>query len=219
MRPNIHLEETEETWDKIAKALQELIKICEDGAYDVAPSELVSSIKTSQRPIVSAMNSERTRLCMVPMDLLSTLASVMGTEFEQLLPLFMPTLLALCARTNKVIINRAKASILAIIQSAQLASVLTYFLQNIKDKSSTLKVVIAEGTLACLNSCNPPDFEKEARATEVESIIRITARDANADVRKISRKIFESYKILLPSRIQRYGYFATLLENYIPVLN
>ncbi|PPQ68114.1 hypothetical protein CVT26_005734 [Gymnopilus dilepis] len=208
LRPNIHLEETEETWDKIAKALQELIKICEDGAYDVAPSELVSSIKTSQRPIVSAMNSERTRLCMVPMDLLSTLASVMGTEFEQLLPLFMPTLLALCARTNKVIINRAKASILAIIQSAQLASVLTYFLQNIKDKSSTLKVVIAEGTLACLNSCNPPDFEKEARATEVESIIRITARDANADVRKISRKIFESYKILLPSRIQRYGYFA-----------
>ncbi|KAF8882035.1 hypothetical protein CPB84DRAFT_1791218 [Gymnopilus junonius] len=135
------------------------------------------------------------------MDLLSVLSTTMGTDFEQLLSLFMPALLTLCARTNKVVVNRAKGSILTIIQSAQLASVLTYFLQNIKDKSATLKVVIAEGTLACLNSCNPPDFEKEARAAEVESIIRITARDANADVRKLSRKIFESYKILLPSRI------------------
>ncbi|KAF8173435.1 hypothetical protein BJ912DRAFT_1024868 [Pholiota molesta] len=150
------------------------------------------------------MNSERTRLCLIPLELLSTLASVMGGEFEQLLPLFMQPLLTICARTNKVIINRARACIFSIIEYTQSAVLLTYFLQNIKDKSATLKVVAVEGTLACLNSCNPPDIEKEPRALEIEAIIRASARDANADVRKISRKMFESYRILFPSRVLKY---------------
>lgn len=161
-------------------------------------------IKAAHRPITSAMNSERTRLCLIPMDLMVSLGSSMGMDFDQVMPLFIPPLLTNCARTNKIVINRAKGSILSIIEVTQLASVLTYFLQNIKDKSSAMKIAISEGTLACLNSCNPPDLEKEARALEIEGIIRITARDANADVRKLSRKIFESYMILLPSRVQKY---------------
>ena len=150
------------------------------------------------------MNSERTRLCLIPLELLSTVATAMGGEFEQLLPMFMPPLLALCGRTNKIVINRARASIFTIIENTQLASILSYLLQNIKDKSASLKLIVADGTLACLNSCNPPDIEKDARALEVEAIIRATAHDANADVRKVGRKVFESYKILLPSRVQKW---------------
>ncbi|KAF8967036.1 clasp N terminal-domain-containing protein [Flammula alnicola] len=204
LRPNLFLEETEDSWEKIAKAITSLIKICENGGYDVNPSEMVTALRASHRPIISAMNSERTRLCLIPLELLRALATAMGGEFEQLLPVFMPPLLALCGRTNKVVINGARKSIFTIIESTQLASVLPYFLQNIKDKSASLKLVIAEGTLACLNSCNPPDLEKESRAAEIEAIIRATARDANADVRKVSRKIFESYKILLPSRVPNF---------------
>jgi len=149
------------------------------------------------------MNSERTRLCLIPLELLGTVSTAMGGEFEQLLPMFMPPLLALCGRTSKIVINRARASIFTIVENTQLASLLSYFLQNVKDKSASLKLVVADGTLACLNSCNPPDIEKDARAVEVEAIIRATAHDANADVRKVGRKIFESYKILLPSRVQK----------------
>lgn len=57
--------------------------------------------------------------------------------------------------------------------------------------------------MACLNSFNPPDLEKEARARLIEDVIRVTARDANADVRKVSRKIFEAYKALLPGRVEQ----------------
>ena len=135
------------------------------------------------------MNSERTRLSGAAIDLLVSVATGLGREFEQLLTLFMPPLLALCGRTNKVVINRTRTCIITIIESTQLASVLTYFLQNIKDKSTSLRLVAAEGTLACLNSCNPPDLERESRARDIEAIIRSTARDANADVRKLSRKI------------------------------
>ena len=57
--------------------------------------------------------------------------------------------------------------------------------------------------LLCLKSFNPPDLEKESRAKEIEATIRATAVDANADVRKVARKIFDAYKILLPRRVQR----------------
>ena len=203
LRPNLFLDETEDTWEKIGKSITSFIKLCERGGYDANPSEFVTVLRASNRPIVSAMNSERTRLSLNALEFIGALASAMGGELEQLLPLFMQPLLALCTRTNKVVLNRSRACIFAIIESSQSASLLTYFLQNIKDKSNTLKVVASEGTLACLNSCNPPDLEKESRAIEIEAIIRCTARDAHADVRKVSRKLFESYKILLPSRVSK----------------
>ncbi|KAF9485829.1 hypothetical protein BDN70DRAFT_870719 [Pholiota conissans] len=204
LRAHLFLEEKEDTWEKIGKSITSLIKICENGGYDANPTELVTALRSSHRPIISAMSSERTRLCLIPLDLLSTVASVMGGEFEQLLPLFMQPLLTLCARTNKVIVNRARACVFSVVEYTQSATLLSYFLQNVKDKSNTLKLVVVEGTLACLNSCNPPDIEKEPRVLEIEAIIRASARDASADVRKIGRKMFESYQILFPSRISQF---------------
>ena len=55
--------------------------------------------------------------------------------------------------------------------------------------------------MACLNCYNPPDLEVPARAEDVEAVIKATARDSSADVRKSSRKVFEAYKILLPTRV------------------
>ncbi|KAF8158481.1 clasp N terminal-domain-containing protein [Crassisporium funariophilum] len=204
LRSDINQEETEDNWERITKAIVSFVAICEKGGYEAAPGEVVNALRNSHRQLTSAMNSERTRLCGAAIDLFISAAAGLGGDFEQLLTLFMPTLLALCGRTNKVVINRARTCIFTIIESTQLASVLPYFLQNLKDKSVGLRLVIAEGTLACLNSCNPPDLEKESRAREVEAIIRGTARDANADVRKVSRKIFECYKILLPGRVESF---------------
>ena len=215
LRHDLCLEETEDNWEKIAKAIQAFTSIAEKGGYELAPTEVINAVRNFHRPMTNAMNSERTRLCGTALDMLPSLANGLGHDFDQLMPLFMPTLLNICGRTNKVVINRARAAIFNIIESTQLASVLPFFVQNVKDKAATLRLVIAEGTLACLNSCNPPDLEKEARARDVETIIRGTARDANPDVRKVSRKIFESYKILFPSRVERYvlGVFTIHLST------
>jgi hypothetical protein len=204
LRQDFCLEETEDNWEKISKAIQAFTLVAEKGGYEFASIEVVNAIRNFQRPLTNAMNSERTRLCGTALDMLTSVSNGLGHDFDPLMPLFMPTLLNVCGRTNKVVINRARGVILSIIESSQLASVLPYFVQSIKDKAATLRLVVAEGTLACLNSCNPPDLEKEARARDIEIIIRGSARDANPDVRKVSRKIFESYKILLPSRVERY---------------
>jgi hypothetical protein len=143
------------------------------------------------------------------MDFVSVLASGLGVGFDPLLPIFFPILLTLCSRTNKVVIARAKACIFTIVEATQLPSILPYFLPSIKEKSASLRLVAAEGTLMCMNCFNPPDLEKETRARDIEAIIRATARDAHADVRKVSKKLFEAYKLLLPSRVERYvGYWT-----------
>jgi hypothetical protein len=64
-----------------------------------------------------------------------------------------------------------------------------------------LRLIAAEVAEACLQHFNPRDLAKEARVKDIETIIRITAKDANPDVRKASRKVYEAYKAVLAERV------------------
>ncbi|KIY43710.1 hypothetical protein FISHEDRAFT_68104 [Fistulina hepatica ATCC 64428] len=162
---------------------------------------LIAHIRSLARSLNNCMASERSRLSGATIDFVSTVASSLGSDFEPLTPTFFPSLLTLCGRPNKVFVIRARSCITNIVETTQSATLLTYFLHNIKDKSATIRLACAEGTLTCLNCCNPPDLEKEARVKEIEALMRSTARDASADVRQVGKKIFQAYKILLPDRV------------------
>ncbi|KAI0791975.1 clasp N-terminal domain-containing protein [Abortiporus biennis] len=165
--------------------------------------KLAHALRSLSRPLSSAILSERSRLSGVAIDLVNQSAELLGKSFDILIPIFLPTLLTVCARPNKVFISRGKTCIINIVQATQSPSILSYLVESAKDKNVTLRLSAAEAALACLNSFNPPDLEKEARGKEVESIIKSTATDASADVRKIGRQLFEAYKILLPQRVEK----------------
>lgn len=202
VRPSLCLAENEDSWDTIAQGMARLTSLCNAGGCDL-PTELISFLRSVSRPIIGAMTSERTRLSGVAIELISVVASGLGRTFEPLLSLFFPTLLMLCSRTNKIILNRARTVILTIIETTQLPSILPQLLICLKDKSASLRLTVAEATLTCMNCFNPPDLEKDARAKEIETIIRAVATDANADVRKVGIRVFEAYKIVLPGRVDR----------------
>ncbi|KAJ7124866.1 clasp N terminal-domain-containing protein [Mycena epipterygia] len=203
IRANIFLPETEETWDTIARSVTALTTACND-MDSYAPADLVVAIRSISRPLISAMSSERSRLSGVAIDLVAVVASCLGVAFDPLLAHFFPVLLVLSSRTSKVTVARARTCILSVIEATHLPNILSHLMQSITDKSVSLRLTIVESTLACMNCFNPPDLEKDARAKEIEVIIRTTARDANADVRKVSRKVFEAYKLLLPSRLESF---------------
>ena len=203
LKPALVLSETEDSWEHISQSISSLTAICQNGGFDFH-DELIPIIRSISRPLINAMNSERTRLSGTVMDLVAVLAAGLGPRYEPLLPIFFPVLLCLCSRSNKVITTRARACIFAIIEATQLPSILPYFMHSIKDKSTSLRLAATEGALMCMNCFNPPDLEKDARARDIETIIRSTAKDAHADVRKVGRKIFEAYQLLLPSRVARY---------------
>ncbi|RPD78590.1 hypothetical protein L226DRAFT_610474 [Lentinus tigrinus ALCF2SS1-7] len=195
--------ETEETWDSIANALSRFAALCNGNANNY-PDDLVATFRSLARPITSAINSERTRLSGTATDLVTTAVTALGSAFEPLIPHYLPTLFTLCTRTNKVFLNRAKACIAALVEYTQGPMIIHYAAEAIKDKSVSLRLAAAETLMLCMKSYNPPDLEKESRAKEIEAVIRSTAVDASADVRKVSKKIFEAYKILLPKRLRSF---------------
>lgn len=164
---------------------------------------MVAEIRSISRPLNNTLNSERSRLSGAAIEFLTALTTGLGSSFEPLVSQFVPTLLALCGRTNKVFTGRARACILAIIQHTRLPSLLPYLAGMANHKSVFLRLTAAEGILACLNCFNPPDLEKETRARVVEDFIKLAARDASADVRKASKEIFKAYKALMPARVAR----------------
>lgn len=217
VRGKVSLEETEESWDKIEQGIVQLTQCCNNGGCNF-PTEMVAGIRSLSRPINHAMNSERSRLSGSAIELVNALLAGLGSSFEPLVSLFMPTLLGLCGRTNKVFTNRAKACILAVIENTQLPSILPYLADSLTQKSAFLRLVAAEGVLACLNCFNPPDIEKDTRARLIEDVIRLTARDASADVRRAGKMIFEAYKALLPDRVESFiAPLTPVIKKYLDV--
>lgn len=202
IRLNLSLTETEDTWEKISKSIVSFSDLVRSSSADF-PHEIVAVARELHRPINSALKSERTRLSGPAIDLITVMAAELGTSFEPLLHLFFPTLLLLCARTSKVVLGRARTCVLSIIETTQLVAILSYFMQSIRDKSASLRVIAAEGTLACMNSLNPPDLEKEERTKDIETFIRMAVRDANPEVRKIGKQIYQAYELLLPIKAER----------------
>ena len=134
---------------------------------------------------------------------MTTAVTSLTSEFEPLIPHYFPALLTLCTRANKVFVNRAKACIAELVQNTQAPSIIQYCSISVTDKSVSLRLAAADAMMLCLKCFNPPDLEKEQRAKEIEATIRSTAVDASADVRKVGKKLFEAYKILLPGRLHR----------------
>ncbi|KAH8093222.1 clasp N terminal-domain-containing protein [Cristinia sonorae] len=203
IRDRLATPETEETWDTLAKAIARFTTLIQNGASNF-PDEVSNGLRTIARPLNSAILSERSRLSGAAIDLLKAAAEGIGKTFDNIVPLYIPTLLTLCSRSNKVFISRSKACVIVIIEATQAPTILSYLAEAVKDKSLSLRLSAAEGGLACLNSFNPPDLEKEARAREVEAMIKATATDPSADVRKVSRQLFEAYRILLPHRVDAF---------------
>jgi hypothetical protein len=206
-------QETEESWDTIAKSITKLGDICKSSAGD-CPTEVVSFVRSASRPLTSAMISERTRLSGIAINFLAELAPLLGRSFDPLLAPFFPTVLSLCARPNKVFITRARTCILTIVEATQSPSILSHLVPALQDKSTSLRLTATESLLACLNCFNPPDLERPDRAQEIETAIRTTARDASADVRKVSRKVFEAYKVLLPGRVAKCVHVDCLRSQF-----
>ncbi|KAH8107475.1 clasp N terminal-domain-containing protein [Phellopilus nigrolimitatus] len=209
--------ESEDSWDKIALALTRFTALTNGCAADF-PAALVAAAKMHARPIANSLNSERSRLSGASTDLLTALALNLTRPFEPLIPLFVPPLLALATRSNKIFIARARNCLQTIVEHVQSPALLPFLRMAVSDKSTSLRLVATDLVAACLNCYNPPDIENPHRAEDIETVVRSTACDASADVRKSSRKVFEAYKILLPARVDTFvGPLTPIARKYLDI--
>jgi len=158
------------------------------------------------------MLSERTRLSGVAIDLLSSLAPRLASRFEPLVPLIIPVILKVCARTNKVFVTRGRTLLLLIIEHCHLPTILPFLRTATQDKSQSLRLAAAEATskLLALWERRLLDVREGASALtvrhrgnveDIEAMVKEMARDPNPSIRQLNRTIFEQYAEMFPERV------------------
>lgn len=186
------------SWYKIEAGIIQLTECCRSGGSAFA-TEMVAGICSLSTPLNNAINSERIKLSGSVIELVIVLSAGLGPAFEPLVSLFVPSLLGLCARTNTLFTRRAKACIFAVIENTRSPSLLPYLTKSVNHKSASLRSVAAKGVLLCLSCSHSPDDTRL-----IDDVIKLTARDARADVRKAGEKISDAYKALLPDCAERF---------------
>jgi hypothetical protein len=161
----------------------------------------VAALRAHSKPLIRSLNSERTTLSGYGVTLLEHVISTLQNEAEPLCGIYIPPLLGLCTRTGKLYVTRARGCLMSLALEVQPPTLLTHLNSSVANKAVTLRLVAVEVAEACLQHYNPRDLAKEARAKEIETIIKTTAKDANPDVRKASRKLFEAYRAVLSERV------------------
>lgn len=179
----------------------QLTDCCNNGGCKFA-TELLAGILSLSKPLNRAINSDRSSLSGSAVALVTALSAGLGPLFAPIVSHFIPSLLGLCARTNKVFTRRSKHCVFALIRDTKSPSILPFLVESLNHKSASVRLVAAEGVLAYL-TCINPDIVNDTRAHLLEDVIKLTARDASADVRQAGKMIFDAYKARLPDRVER----------------
>ncbi|CDS00432.1 hypothetical protein [Sporisorium scitamineum] len=197
---DLHTPETEHTWQKIERALLHIQAITRGGAPKYG--EFVALLKDAAAPINNALLSERTKLSGTAGDLLNSIAPRMAERFEPLVAVFVPTLLLICARTNKVAVKRAEKSLHFIVKHCRPPSVVVYLKEAIKDKGQGLRAVAAATLEVVLEHTEKERLAR--RVGDIEACIKSGATDSNPEVRQTTKRLFELYVAIWPERVEQF---------------
>lgn len=154
--------------------------------------------------------SERTSLSGTCSDLIQSIAPRLSDRFESLIPIYIPPLLTICSRTNKVALKRSEKTLLLISKHCKLPSLIPYFLNSSKDKKAifSLRTISIDCTVTLLASDLGNDrFDTKGKGGDkvvmIEEMIKITATDSNSEVRSRSKELFREYVERWPERVEK----------------
>ncbi|KAG9294847.1 hypothetical protein G9A89_008539 [Geosiphon pyriformis] len=193
--------ETEHTWQLFEAELKRLAFIIHNGAFTFEQS-FFAGIKILRQPILNSIATERTRLSGAACELVEELGRCLGSKFESLAEIFIPSVLKLCARSNKVFITRAQKCVTTIIRECKMPGLIPKFKESLQDQSKGMRTCAAEFILISLE-VNDVGALADYRM-DLEWAIRHSAVDSIAAVRTISKKIFEVYKLKFDLRFHDF---------------
>ncbi|KAI9140556.1 clasp N terminal-domain-containing protein [Paraphysoderma sedebokerense] len=192
--------ESEHTWELFDTALRRLGGLLRGGANNF--DAFLPGIKALKQPICNSMLTERTRLSGTACELVDELAKVLGPDFESLSEAFIPTLLKICVRTNKVFITRASNALKSIIRNCNPYKHIPKFCECMKNSSKSLRAVVIELIHLILDTIDSDILEDYVDVIEVA--LKDGLSDSSPVVRDWSKKIYELYRNDFGDRVERF---------------
>ncbi|GHJ89308.1 hypothetical protein NliqN6_5710 [Naganishia liquefaciens] len=184
-------EEREETWERMERGIARFAAVTRGGGYRFPGV------------YVDGMLSDRGRLSGVATDFLTSMAPRLAHQFQPLTPLYIPPLIRLLARPNKVYLRRAEKCVMTIITHCPAPSLISLIKPGIEDKNE-----------ACRRSCGAA-LEKMTRewprevigargVVELEAAMKRMATEKDAEVRKIGKRMWGVFEAKWPERIEQF---------------
>ncbi|KXS20140.1 hypothetical protein M427DRAFT_403077 [Gonapodya prolifera JEL478] len=192
--------ETEETWNGMDESLGKLKTTLKAVALqDGYKSENILAVaKKLQSHIVGALLSERSRLSRTALELVESLSSVLGRDFDLISDGFVSSIITLTGRSNKVFVSSATSCLKSVIQNSQVSRVIPNFVEALKSKSKSMRASAADAILECLDSTLPMDLADHHQL--IETAIKTAIEDSNPLVREGARSMYNRYYKVFPER-------------------
>ena len=145
--------------------------------------------------------TERTKLSGTATELIEEMAKALGLRFDALSEIFVPSIIKLCMRTKKTSLVRAQKCMNTIIRKCHLPNLISKFKEALQHQSKALRNCAAEWIRISLEANEIGDLNNYI--ADIEWAIRQCASDSSADVRTISKQIFEIYKSKFDLRLDK----------------
>jgi hypothetical protein len=145
--------------------------------------------------------TERTRLSGTACELIELVANQCAHS-NSVDELFVPTLIKLTARTNKIMFQRANTALTAVVQHGNPDTILPKLAEAIKNNSKSVRVASIDGIKALMGIHSSAKLEHQI--TALESSLKTACQDSAADVRQKARAAIEEYAVMFPNRARGY---------------
>ncbi|CAG8643665.1 6272_t:CDS:2, partial [Cetraspora pellucida] len=146
--------------------------------------------------------TDRTRLSGTATELVEELGRVLGPKFDTLAESFVPAILKLCTRANKIFISRAQKCMMTIIRGCHVPNLIPKFKEALQGQSKILRTCASDFVLVSIEVNDVGNLNNYI--ADLEWIIREGATDPAPAVRATSKKIFEIYKVKFDLRLEEF---------------
>lgn len=209
LQATLALNETEDTWEKINRALKRFQAVVRGGAATRFPDDFVALLRDPRtaKPLVRSIVTERGALSGTALELVAS-CTRLGPQFEPLLPIYLPPILRLFGRPNKVYTTRSAATVASIVKNTRLAKCLQYLVVEWRSeagKSASFRehaaatVALMLGTDAGALAVDKDALER--RIQDLEWVIKTGATGREPSVRSDMKKCWLVYKREWPERV------------------
>ncbi|KAJ8293745.1 Protein stu-1 [Rhodotorula toruloides] len=207
----LQLNETEDTWEKINKALKRFQAVVRGGACRFT-DDFVAAMRDPRmaKGVCRSLTTERGALSGTALEMVAS-CTRLGPSFAPLLAVYFPSVLRLFARPNKVYVTRAASTAASIIRNTRLGEVLRFIVlewRNEGGKSASFREQAA-AAVAVMLGCDTGSLavEKdslERRIEDLEWVIKTGAVGREATVRADMKKCWEVYRREWPDRVASF---------------
>lgn len=150
------------------------------------------------------MTTERTRLAITSLELLCIFASLLKNDYEHVQELFLSQVLKVCERTNKILYEKGKSTLITILSSCPgpLKLVIMRLSEAFSSQNKNLRQSIIESLGPILKNAREGSLNDHLDA--ISRILKSGLQDAAETVRATSRSMFTQFNLIFPIKGEEY---------------